>query len=298
MSNLFVQNALSHGEEGKAWLDNIPDIIKKYEKKWSIQVLPPFTLSYNYVAPATSTDGTTVVLKIGFPKDKEFQTEISALEVFNGEGIELLLQEDRDNAVMLIEQVTPGIPLSSLEDDDEATRILAKVMKALWKPLPAKHSFIPLKDWMQGLPRYIKEKGSKGPLPIHLVEKANILFEELLATAKESVLVHGDLHHDNVLSSHRSEWLAIDPKGIAAEPCYETAAMIRNPYEKMRKIPDIQTVLRKRILILSEELHFDPQRVLKYCFAQTMLSAVWNHEEAKGAEHALVIAEALDTLQF
>src|SRR6266567_6137524 len=43
------------------------------------------------------------------------------------------------------------------------------------------------------------------------------------ASSAEPVLVHGDLHHDNVLSSARAGWLAIDPKGVAAEPAYETS---------------------------------------------------------------------------
>ncbi len=296
MDSIFVQNALSKGDEGKTWLDDIPNIIKEYEEKWSIKVGAPFNLSYNYVAPAKKTDGKNVVIKIGFPKDREFQTEINALEVFDGQGAEQLLKEDKDKSIILIEKVTPGIPLSSLEDDEKATRILAKVMKELWKPLPSNNTFIPLHEWIRAIPAYLNHHGTDGPLPTRLVEKANELFAELLATSTESVLVHGDLHHDNVLSSDRSGWLAIDPKGIAAEPCYETAAMIRNPYEKMKNRTDLKQILQKRILILSDELNLDPERILKYCFAQTVLSSVWNHEEAKGAEHAIAIAEVLNTL--
>ncbi len=298
MDDIFVQNALNKGKEGKVWLDSIPNIIKGYEEKWSIKVAPPFTLSYNYVAPAKTKDGRDVVLKIGFPKDKEFQTEISALEVFNGDGAEKLLEKDKDNAVILIERVTPGNPLSLLKNDKKATQILAEVMKKLWKPLPPNSSFISLREWIRALPLYLQQHSKKGPLPLQLVEKANVLFNELIATSAKPVLIHGDLHQDNVLSSDRSDWLAIDPKGIAAEPCYETAAMIRNPYEKMKNIADLEPILRKRILILSEKLDFEPQRILKYCFAQTILSAVWNHEEAKGSEHAIKIAEVLNTLEF
>lgn len=110
------------------------------------------------------------------------------------------------------------------------------------------------------------------------------------------MLVHGDLHHDNVLNSNRDSWLAIDPKGIAAEPAYETGAMIRNPYDKMSRQPDLKSTLSRRIAILSEELGFDRQRILQWGFAQTVLSAVWNVESAKGPEHAVMIAQVLDSL--
>lgn len=298
MTNEFIQHALRNGEAGAAWLKSIPGLIETYEQRWHIHVLEPFNLSYNYVTPALRDDGTQVVLKIGFPQDKEFQTEVRALEIFNGEGIERLLAEDRENAVILIEHVHPGIALSTYTDDEEATRILAGVMKRLWKPLPPHHQFITIAEWTRAIPEYLDKYPTSGSLPLDLVEKANNLFTELIATSDTPVLVHGDLHHDNVLSSDRDGWLAIDPKGIAAEPAYETAAMIRNPYPGINAFVDLERVLEKRIRILSQELGFDAERIRKWCFAQTVLSAVWNDEGAKDSKHTIKIAKILDRLTF
>lgn len=298
MTNEFIAHALQNGEEGEKWLKSIPNLIKRYEQQWDIKVAEPFHLSYNYVAPATRPDGSDVVLKIGFPKDNEFQTEVRALEVFQGEGIERLLEEDRDNAVILIERVLPGAALSTLTEDEEATRILARVMRKLWKPLPANHQFNTIQEWMRAIPKYLAKGSLTGNMPRDLVEKANSLFEELLATSDTPMLLHGDLHHDNVLSSRRGGWLAIDPKGIAAEPAYEVAAMIRNPYPAINNFPDLPEILRKRILIFAEELGFDPERLRKWCFAQTILSGVWNDAGVKGSEHAVKIAQILEQLTF
>lgn len=298
MNQIFVNNALSHGDDGKKWLSKIPDIIRNAERKWSIKVNPPFDLNYNYVAPAIRKDGTQVVLKIGFPKDREFQTEIDALSIFNGDGITKLFETDQKQAVILIERIIPGKPLSTIENDEEATRILASVIKKLRKPLPPNHKFITVREWLKELKEYMKKYHGKGPLPWNLIKKANKTFEELLSTSKPEVLLHGDLHHDNVLSSNRDKWLAIDPKGIAAEPEYETSAMIRNPFEKMKNIPNLSGMLRKRILILAEELGFDPIRIHQWCFAQSVLSAVWNETGTKGSQHAIVIAEVLDSINL
>lgn len=298
MNKEFEKHALTHGQEGKDWLKRIPGIIKEAEVKWAIQVLPPFNLNYNYVAPATCTDGTKAVLKIGFPTDREFQTEIEALRVFEGEGINKIYEIDKQNATILIERVTPGAPLSNLEDDEKATRILAHVMKKLRKPVPPDNTFITIREWTKELTEYMNKHNHSGPLPWHLIEKAHTLFETLIKTSQPSVLVHGDLHHDNVLSSDRDEWLAIDPKGVAAEPAYETAAMIRNPYKKMDGNPNLKKILRRRIVVLAEELNFDPNRIQQWSFAQTMLSAVWSDAGSTGAQHAVRIAEALDTIIF
>lgn len=302
MNDDFISNALTYGKDGEEWLKQIPEIIKKYENKWSLHVLPPFNLTYNYVAPAVREDGSKVVLKIGFPQDKEFQTEISALLLFNGDASTKIVEIDREHSVFLLEHVHPGVPLSSIEDDEKATRILASVMKKLWKPLPEKHSFITVKEWAYSLYQYpTRFKGViNPPIPPSLIERAIFLLDELLETSAPVVLTHADLHHDNVLTSSRDEWLSIDPKGIVAEPVYETAAMIRNPYNKLKDISDsdLKKLFISRINILSEDLGFDQKRIHKWCFVQTVLSGVWTVDSAKDKTHALRVARILDKMEI
>ncbi len=294
MNDAFKKNALSRGEEGEKWLLKIPEIIATYEKKWSLKVLPPFPLSYNYVAPATRSDGTEAVLKIGFPKDREFFTEVEALRMYNGDGVERLIETNEVDAVILIERVMPGVPLSTIHDDEKATRILASVIKKLRKPVPAKNSFIPIKEWTNAIIRYKKRFiNTEGPLPAHLVDTADKLFNELISTSEEVILIHGDLHHDNVLSSHRNGWLAIDPKGIVAEPAYETAAMLRNPHSFLMGKSNLQGILSKRISILSAELGINPDRIRKWGIAQTILSTIWSIEENGNTDQDVRVAEAL-----
>lgn len=217
MSKQFKQHALSWGAEGESWLASIPSLIETYEKKWNIKVKPPFPLSYNYVAPAIRANGHEVVLKIGFPKDPEIHSEIQALTYFNGDGCVKLLESDPKQAVFLIQAIEPGIPLSSIDDDALATNIIAQTMHRLHKPLPENHSFISVGQWAQAINRYKKRFPHSGPLPISLVNQAQELFAYLIASSKSEVLVHGDLHHDNILLCANKGWLAIDPKGVAAE---------------------------------------------------------------------------------
>lgn len=298
MSSHFEENAQSWGSEGVEWLKNIPGLIAEYEERWALKVQPPFSLNYNYVAPAERADGSQAVIKIGFPKDKEFQTEIDALAVFDGNAINQLLEADKDRAVILIERVMPGHPLSSLDNDDEATRTIASVMQKLRRPLPSGHSFITPQEWSNAIPE-LKQKfdGTTGPLPAYIVDKAEGLFKGLVASSAPPVLVHGDLHHDNILLSDTKGWMAIDPKGIAAEPAYEVAAMIRNPYENLKDIADLKELLTRRIEILSEVLGLDSERIHAWCLAQTVLSAVWSIDGPKGWQHAMRVAETLDKIK-
>ena len=116
MDDVFIRNTKRRGPQAVTRLEKLPELIASYEKKWRIKVGKPFALSYNYVAQAIQEDGTEVVIKIGFPEDREFYSEIEALEIFNGDGIERLIKEDRENAVLLLEKVIPGAMLATLTD--------------------------------------------------------------------------------------------------------------------------------------------------------------------------------------
>ena len=85
-ADLARTNIDMRGAVGAEWLNRLPAIIAECERRWLLTVGPPFPrLSYNYATPARRADGTSVVLKIGFP-DREFRTEAEALRVYNGEG--------------------------------------------------------------------------------------------------------------------------------------------------------------------------------------------------------------------
>ena len=284
------------GDKGLAWLDRLPRLIAECEQRWSLTVLPPFSLSYNYVAPAIRSDGVEVVLKLGVP-NKELFTEIAALRLYEGRGICKLLNAVPDQGLLLLERLKPGKMLASLADDQKATSIAAQVMRQLWRPAPPEHPFPTLAQWTFGLKKLRPQfGGTTGPFPAELVDRALNLFEELISSSTETVLLHGDLHHYNILTAERQPWLALDPKGVVGDPCYEVGALFYNP-EGLLDRPNLQQVLARRADQLSEELGFDRQRVLGYGIAQAVLSAWWSYEDhGHGWEPTLVIADHLTNL--
>src|SRR5215212_9669766 len=191
-----------YAADGSAWLKRLPALIADCEQRWSLTIQPPFAnLSYNYVAPAVRDDGTAVVVKLGVPNPEQ-QTEIAALRLYDGRGIVQLLDADPALGVLLLERLTPGRPLAHMADDEQATAIAAQVMRQLWRPVPPEHSFPSVARWAAGLKRLrARFDGGTGPLPAALVVQAESLFAELLGSMAAPVLLHGDLHHENILSA-------------------------------------------------------------------------------------------------
>ena len=288
-----------HGETGDEWLRRLPDLLADCALRWSLTILPPFEpLTYNYVAPAIREDSAEVVLKVGVP-NSELLTEIEALRRFDGQGIVQLLDADPELGILLLERLKPGAPLSKLADDELATSIAVQVMRQLWRPAPPEHPFPMVAKWAAGLERLRRRfGGGTGPLPGEWVETAENLFGELIGSMAEPVLLHGDLHHENILSAERQPWLALDPKGVVGEPAYEVGALLRNPIPGLLAQPHPERTLARRVDQLAEELGLERARLVGWGLAQAVLSAWWNVEDhGHGWEWGIACAEVLARLR-
>jgi streptomycin 6-kinase len=268
------------GPSAEPWLLRLPGVVDEYARRWSLTLGEPFSaLSFNYVTRANTAEGRPVVLKVGFPEDKEFRTEGEALRLYGGRGMVELVEVEFGDAVMLLELVEPGVPLTAVEDDEEAILIAFQLMRRFWRPIPENHSFPTVARWALGLERHRERFGGSGPIPRPLFERAEALYRDLGASMAEPVLLHGDLHQENVLSATREPWLAIDPKGLIGEPAYETGSLLRNPHEQLRAQPDPKPLLARRIAQMAGELGVERERVRGWGVAQAVLSACWFLED-------------------
>ena len=238
------------------------------------------------------------MLKLGVPRP-EINTEIAALQLYDGDGICRIYEVDVERAVLLLEQLRPGTQLSALGDDEQMTSIAAGVMRRLWRPAPPGHPLPSLADWFAGLAELRQEfNGGTGPYESRLVEEAETAARELLASTEQLMLLHGDLHHFNILAAEREPWLAIDPKGIVGDPAYETGAFLYNQLPATRGPRELQRFLARRVDQLSEEIRPTAQRVLGWGIAQAVLSGWWSYEDhGAGWEDVMEVAAALSAIR-
>ncbi len=287
-----------HGEAGRLWLDGLPALVEDVAARWSLTVGPPYAhLSYNYAAPAEGPGGEPLVLKLCVPT-RETLTEIEALLAFAGCGAARLVDSDAARGALLLERLEPGTYLTALceVDDEAATSAAAAVMRQLHRVTPHKSHISPtVADWGRGFERCrALFGGGTGPFPRKLFEEAESLYAELVSTSAAPVLLHGDLHHGNILAAAREPWLAIDPKGLVGEPAYEVGALLRNPLPRLLRFPNPVRVMERRVALLSEELGLERARVRGWGLAQAILSGWWaieDGEELGGS--GLAVAEIL-----
>ncbi len=281
-------------EDGPGWLRGVPQLLAACERRWSLTLGEPFpNIAYNYVAPAVLANGTEVVLKAGVPNN-EIPAQAAALAGYGGRGAVRLLAADVELGVLILERVRPGAMLSTLADDEAATAIAATVMRQIWFAPPPDGPFPTVHGWAAGLGRVRRQfGGGTGPLPSALYERAERLFVELAASAPPSMVLHGDLHHFNILDGGERGWLAIDPKGVVGDPGFDVYALLCNPRPDLLTRAEPGRILVRRVDQLAEALGFERDRVRDWGVAGAVLSAAWSVEDGGDWRFAMRCAELL-----
>jgi streptomycin 6-kinase len=280
--------------EGVRWLAALPGHIRDVAHAWNLTVAQPYELSFHWVAPATRPDGTPAVLKLGVPSG-HLSVEAEALRSYGGHGAVRLLAEDPARGALLLERAEPGTPAAALvpHDDEAATGALIGVGRRLHRPVPPGCTLPELSTERESFRAHLDRFPHDDPLPRRLVVRAAGMFDELCASAPERHLLHGDLHHDNVLRAQREPWLAIDPHGVVGDRGYDCGAMLYNP-EMDRREDHLLALVPARIEQLADGFGLPVDRVTAWGFVMGVLSEVWTAPGGTPGSRALDVAMLLE----
>lgn len=296
LDNLKKTISLVHGDAGKQWWQRLPQFLENLALTQGLTLLSPFEhLSFNYVLPVLGSQGEEWVLKVSVPHD-EFSREIDALKHFNGRGSARLIAANPEEGWMLIERLLPGTRLVDVLNEQQVIPIAVSIMQRLWAPVTEPQLFIPLEEWLRSLKQLNTEASLQQLVSKKLRDFVNSRAEELLSNQSEPVLLHGDLHHYNILQ-HQSEWLAIDPKGIIGEREFEIGAFLRNPFCVVEDPLETKELARNLDCVI-DLTAFNRERVLSWCIIQAILCVCWYVEDTmlEKASQLTAYAERLSTL--
>jgi len=245
---------------GSEWLARLPRLVRECAELWSLDVGEPLEPGHiSLVLPATTADGTDVVLKLNFP-EPESEHEAEALEHWSGEGAVRLLEHDPARRALLLERCRPGTELWSVAEEP-ADAIAAGVLRTLWRPAPREHRYRLLageaERWADELPG--RWERLRRPFEEALLAAAVTRARELGADQGEPVVLHQDFHGGNVLLSDRG-WLAIDPKPLVGEREFDLASYLRDRRDELARDPDAGSRVRRRLDQLTSELGLDRER--------------------------------------
>ncbi len=281
------------GQSGRDWLVGLSDTVRTVAELWGLELTrTAYDLSFHWVATATAADGTPAVLKLGVP-DAELVREAVALRAYDGRGAARLLAHAPAHGALLIERLRPGHHATTLvpHADEDATSALTGVLRQLHEA-PAEGVNLPeIAALAEDFRELLAQPQLPGP-PRLLVDRAVGILEELCADAPRRCVVHGDLHHDNVLAAVRTPWLAIDPHGHLGDRGYDVGAMLFNPRIDQRD-EQLLDLVDARVEQVADQLTMPLDRVVAWGFVKAVLSEVWSAGDGWEPGRALDVAELL-----
>ena len=244
------------------------DRVEEARERWGLVLGPPYAAGAGgYAAPAELPDGTPAVLKVIHPH-RESAHEADALARWDGDGAVRLLDRTDDGLAVLIERCRPGTPLSAA-GPETALAVLTGLLPRLWLPAaPPFHTLADEADWWMS---YLADdwEAAGRPFERRLVDAAVEALTALAPTQGEQVLLHQDLHGDNVLAAEREPWLVIDPKPLAGEREFAVAPIVRSS-----ELGHSRRAVLGRLDRLTSELGLDRDRARGWTIGQTVAWAV------------------------
>ena len=286
------------GREGEAWLEELPSILRRCCDKWGLTLgRPTGEIKANYIACVEMGNGEEAVLKVGVPHD-DFSAEMEALAIYEGRGINRLIGCDKALNAMLLERLRPGEMLDSVENAREQTEIAAGILQDLHTtPPPSNHTLPHFMDWMRGA--FADAKSCKDPERargcVEQIPRVESMMGILTAQDEPQILLHGDLHHWNILSDADRGWMAIDPKGVIGASCLDVGRFINNAMGFGETAAAKREILLEAVRVFSDVLGENEERMFAGAFCDKIMGSSWGLKQ-KPDEHEASSREALEVM--
>jgi streptomycin 6-kinase len=261
-------------ETAQSWFTTIESHLDAWCDEWDVTIEQrelPDTVSL--VLFGESQQAGPVVLKIG-PPDPERDAEIAATREAAGPGMVRMIAADPAISMVMLERLSPGSELADSDlDDDDTTHVIAQRLGAFWREPSDPTGLIPLERWTRDLREFtpLDRPGFRNDL----VLRSQALLEEMLAAPASTSLLHGDMHHHNILWQDGYGWTTIDPKGLIGERGFDVTAWMMNPWG-YPVAPDFLAKANRRLDILSEFLGEDRTRLAQWCVVFAGLNVCWS----------------------
>ncbi len=198
-------------------------------------------------------------------------------------GFDALIWWKGNGAVQVLNRAGPAILMPRAEtlpnlaelartgQDDLATTILCNTAAKLHQPSTRARptSAQPLSHWFRDLRATAADHGG-------IFRKALTELDRLLAEDPVSILLHGDLHHENTLF-FPDGWAAIDAKGLIGPAELDYAVLFANPdlSDPSHKCARLPGVAARRLGQISALSGHDSRMILRWLLAWAGLSASW-----------------------
>jgi streptomycin 6-kinase len=285
------------GDDGVArWLAQLPKLVGSVLADWALTPTGPVLTGSNAVVlPVVVESGEPAALKVGWPH-WEAEQEHLALRLWDGRGAVRLLRADPRRFALLMERADHRRDLNA-RPVREACETVAGLYRLLHRP--ATEQFVRLSTLAADWARRLGQLHDHPSVPRRLVHQAASLAATLASDPQtDGLLLHTDLHFDNVLGATRVPWLAIDPKPLSGDPCFEVAPLLWNRWPEVTASNGVRAALLDRLYTVLDAAELDEDRVRDWVVVRQMVNVLWELESSPVPDQdwltkSIVVAKAV-----
>lgn len=266
---------------GNEFVDVLPSKLDFYEKQWQ---LSDFSLieyySWNCLLNCRSEKHGNCVLKIFSGGQDIYMNEVRVLiEVKGTRRYAQVFEIDDEHGALLLERVTPG---TTLKKEPSLDKRLSAFVEVWQNAHIVPHDTNLFESYLETTVRAAKASWTVGEIPAlrkaaqRMVESCSELFEKY----SERMLLHSDLHGDNLLKNAHGSYTIVDPHGRIGPPICDLGRYIANEYFDADKGKETE-VARYVIKQLSEKLKLPPIDIAQVFFVDITLMTCWGAESGE-----------------
>lgn len=202
---------------------------EKYIEQWELsEVEFKSELSNNnLIFFAVSKQYGKVIFKLRLPNG--FDNEILALKSFQGENVCKLYAYSLEDEAYIMERIVPAHTLYESAPRDERIKIASALFRGLHRTDAPDRTFPTYTEWFEEAKEGTKNRADCKDLFPYL-ESAEQMLKDLCEAYSRRLLLHGDLHHENILKNENGGYTVTDPKGVIGDPVFDLSRFILDEF--------------------------------------------------------------------
>lgn len=258
-------------------------------KQWKLtEVKAIYENQYKAVYSAISEEYGPVILKRNHDA-RQLGEEYEMLHKLNGNGCCKVFAYDAENGMLLEERLIPGMVLREEENLNKRIEVFASIFHKIHYAVDCdikvqndnaqSHIAPSYMTWLEDIYQFCV----KNDMNKELTEKAELardICAEMFTKYPERMMLHGDLHHDNILQKSDGTYAMIDPKGVIGPQILEVARFIMNEIDT-KYTTSAENHMYEVVQCVSNTLGFPLEDVVKVYFMEVILGNVWSVEDGE-----------------
>ena len=255
--------------------------LRRYGVRWGLSGFEQIeykNVTINRLFTCDSAEHGSCVLKIGY-NIKDMENEYHILQEYGGTRFCKVHEVDIAKGVLLLERIMPGIQLRDKPDLDQRLELFYDVFDGLHVKPADKTIYPTYIGWVSRIAEYMRGRKDYNALASKMIVAEQICYE-LWEKYSDEVLLHGDLHHDNILLGEDNCYRIIDPKGVIGDRVFDIPRFIVNEFADILD-HEFAEKFKHIVRFFSDKLEISEQDIMRLVYVEMCMGECWHVEDGR-----------------